>query len=147
MAVKNGNLVLLRYTTSSTIYCLAGTTSQGIEMSSDMIDVTTKDNSGTAAFVAGRRSGTMTVSGLYDPEATTGKGALDMFALLNAGTGLTVYWGEITTADYYFTASAYLTSFSIDAEKDGVSTWTANIQLTGAITTAVGSTTASTSTL
>ena len=143
---KNGNVIFLRYK-NSTIFTLVGQVSGGLEVSADMIDITTKDSAGAATFMAGRKSGTVSVSGTYDPAATTGTGSLDVFALLNAGTEIEAYWGEKTSATTYFTSKAFITSFSVDAEKDSVVNWSASLQLSGAITTAVGSTTAGTSTL
>lgn len=134
MSVKNGNLLLMRYKSGATTYTLAGTVSNSVEISHDPIDVTTKDDSGVAKYIAGRKGGSMTVSALFDPAATTGTGALDVFALLYAGTEIEAYWGESTAGNKYFKANAFLTSFSVDAEKDGVSQWTANLQLSGAIT-------------
>lgn len=141
MAVKNGNLCLLRYKSASTTYTLSGVVSNSVEISHDPIDVTTKDHVGVATYIAGRKGGTMTVSGLYDPAATTGTGALDVFALLTAGTEVEAYWGETTAATKYFKALAFITSISVDAEKDGVTQWSANLQLSGAITVETNATT------
>lgn len=131
MAKKLGNALLLIIGANT----LAATTSQDISFSRGEIDATSKDS--TADYketLLGRKEASISVEGQYDPAASTGTGALDVFDLMDDGTSVTVKWGETTTGGKYFTASGYVKDFSLSGPLDEVATWTATITLTGAVT-------------
>lgn len=102
--------------------------------SADSLDVTTFDSNCLREFIAGLRSGTMDISGFYDPTDTTGQVA--MFTALYNGTTLTstqkpkILWNGTNG----FEADGIVTSYTVDAAVEGVVNFSATIQLTGAIT-------------
>ena len=87
MAAIQGRTVLLQVGTSGSEVTLAGTLSHTFKVSQELQDATTKDSTGGwEEFIGSTRGGTFSVNGVYDPDATTGGGMLDMFDLLAAGT-------------------------------------------------------------
>ena len=103
-------------------------------LTADSLDVTTFDSACLREFIAGLRSGTIDISGFYDPTDTTGQVAM-MTAFL-AGTVLTttqkpkILW----SGTYGIEADAIVTSYSVDASVDGLVNFSATLQLTGTIT-------------
>ena len=102
--------------------------------SADSLDVTTFDSSCLREFLAGLRSGTMDISGFYDPTDTTGQVA--MFTAFLAGTTLTstqkpkILWNGTNG----FTMDAIITSMTVDTAVEGTVNFSATLQATGAIT-------------
>jgi len=102
-------------------------------LSADSLDVTSFDSACLREFIAGLRSGTMDVSGFYDPTDTNGQVAM-MTAML-AGTLLTttqkpkILWDGVNG----FTGDGIITSLTVDAAVDGLVNFSATIQLSGTI--------------
>ena len=102
--------------------------------SADSLDVTTFDSSCIREFIAGLRSGTMDISGFYDPTDTNGQVA--MFTACLAGTTLTttqkpkILWNGTNG----FEADGIITAYNVDTAVDGTVNFSATIQLTGAVT-------------
>jgi len=100
----------------------------------DSLDVTTFDSNCLREFIAGLRSGTVDISGYYDPTDTTGQVA--MFTAFLAGTTLTttqkpkVLWDGTNGME----ADAIVTAYTVDATVDGLVNFSATLQLTGTIT-------------
>ena len=131
MSVKLGNAILL-IVGSATIVAQK---SASMSLSRGTIDVTSKDSDADyREILVARKEGTMQVEAHYDPAAATGTGALDMVTSFNAGTKVTVKYGETTAAGKYFTASAYITEFSHEGPMDDVSSWSATLTLDGEVT-------------
>jgi hypothetical protein len=97
------------------------------------------DTADTTAFgatwktaIGGVPSGTMALSGFYDPTATTGPGAV-LVPLLLAGTLTTalVYPGGTASGQslYTITSGAIVTSYSESSPVGGVVSWKANVQI------------------
>ena len=103
-------------------------------ISADSLDTTTFDSSCLREFIAGLRSGTMDVSGYYDPTDTTGQKA--MLTAMVAGTTLEttqqpkILWDGTNG----LSADAIITSLTIEAAVDGLVGFSASLQLTGTIT-------------
>jgi len=100
----------------------------------ETLDVTTFDSSCLKEFIAGIRSGTMDISGFYDPTDATGQAA--MFTALLAGTTLTTTQQPkiLYDATNGFSADGVISSLSTSASVDGTVEFSASIQLTGTIT-------------
>lgn len=100
----------------------------------DSLDVTTFDSSCLREFIAGLRSGTMDISGYYDPTDTNGQVA--MFTAFLNGTTLTttqkpkILWNGTNG----FEADAIVTAYNVDTTVDGLVNFSATLQLTGTIT-------------
>ena len=103
-------------------------------ITADSLDITTFDSSCLREFIAGLRSGTIDISGFYDPDDTTGQKA--MLTAMLAGTTLeTTQQPKILwDATNGLSADAIVTSLTIDAAVDGLVNFSASLQLTGTIT-------------
>jgi predicted secreted protein len=103
-------------------------------ITADSLDITTFDSSCLREFIAGLRSGTIDISGFYDPYDTTGQKA--MLTAMLAGTTLeTTQQPKILwDATNGLSADAIVTSLTIDAAVDGLVNFSASLQLTGTIT-------------
>lgn len=103
-------------------------------LTADSLDVTTFDSSCLREFIAGLRSGTIDISGFYDPSDTTGQVAI-LTAFLN-GTKLEttqqpkILWDGVNG----LSADAIVTSYNVDAAVEGLVNFSATLQLTGTIT-------------
>lgn len=103
-------------------------------LSADSLDVTTFDSSCLREFIAGLRSGTIDISGFYDPTDTTGQKA--MLTAHLAGTTLEttqqpkILWDGTNG----LSSDAIVTSLTIDAAVEGLVNFSATLQLTGTIT-------------
>lgn len=112
---------------------ISGATSGELSLSSAMIDITTKDSAGDSEFLPGLRSGTLSVEALYtDDDADYNQS--DLFAAWTGRTSLTIKYGTNTTGKKRFSASGYISSLSQSAGMEEAATYSAEFQLTGAIT-------------
>jgi TP901-1 family phage major tail protein len=112
---------------------IGASTSGELSLSGNMIDVTSKDSGGDSEFLPGLRSGTMSVEGLVtDDDADYNQS--DLFAAHIAGTELAIKYGVNTTGKKRFSAAGFITSLSQSAGMEDVATFSAEFQLTGAIT-------------
>lgn len=111
---------------------IGAATSGEFSLSSNMIDVSSKDSAGNSEFLPGQRSGTISVEGLVtDDDADYNQS--DLFAAQIARTQLTIKYGVNTTGKKRFSAAGYITSLSQSAGMEDVATFSAEFQLTGAI--------------
>ena len=136
MAAINGNIFLLFINISGNAKYIAGVTSNSIEISADMLDVSTKDSGGWATFMAGRKSGTMQVDFIYNTDGAdaTHYDIDDLWRAFTDGTQCTLTLGQYSTGQKYFNADSFINSMSISADQNSVTTVSMSFQLTGAIT-------------
>jgi len=103
-------------------------------ISADTLDTTTFDSACLREFISGLRSGTIDITGFYDPTDATGQVAM-MTALL-AGTKLEttqqpkILWDGTNG----LSADGIISSITTEAAVDGLVGFSASIQLTGTIT-------------
>lgn len=131
MSVKVGNLIKLNVATKT----LVGQTGGSLSLSRETIDATTKDSGEWGEILLGNKSGSVKLDALYDPDAASGTGALDMLALFSAGTLAVLKWGETASGTKYMSASGYITSFDQDAPDGDLTTYSCSFTITGAVTT------------
>ena len=130
MAVKNGSDILLKLATS----LVDGTVSQNIDLTRDMIDVTTKDSTDNAKeFIPGEKGATLGVEGKW-AESTSNYDVGDLIDAYNSGTSLAFIFGDTTTNSLVITGTAYISAFSWSAPKNAESTWNCTLQVTGVVT-------------
>lgn len=112
---------------------IAGINSIGFDTSADMLDITDFDSSCFREFIAGLKSGTVSLSGDYEPTDTNGQVVL-RDAWLNGTllTGATVISFTVDGTNG-FSANAYVTSFSVNPTVEGKVTVSFSLQLTGTI--------------
>ena len=100
MAKKNGTLIVMRQgaTHGLTQTTIVGQTDATMNTTADMLDSTTKDNAAKAkSFAPGETGWTFSISGLYDPAATTEGSVSNAITDLKAGTAWVASWGEDVT--------------------------------------------------
>lgn len=112
---------------------IGAATSGELSLSTNMIDVTSKDSAGDSEFIPGLRSGTMSVEALVT-DADGDYNQSDLFAAHVGRTELAIKYGVNTTGKKRFSAAGYITSLSQSAGMEDVATFSAEFQLTGAIT-------------
>lgn len=101
----------------------------------DTLDITTFDSNCLREFIAGLRSGTIDVSGYYNPGDTTGQVA--MFTAFLAGDTLTTTQKPKFLVDELgngFEADGIISAYNVDADVADKVNFSATIQLTGDIT-------------
>jgi len=120
---------------------IAYLTSKGLDLSTNMIDVTTDDSSGWAVALAGLKSGKFSAEGIvvWDEASTEQNWDQLWLAYLN-GTELIVRLnshssGTPVSGDTYYQASVYLDSLSESAPMYDKVTFSASFTVTRALTT------------
>lgn len=100
----------------------------------DTLDVTTFGDS-DREFIQGLRSATITISGYFDPTASTGPDAVLATAFADAdGVAFVLVFGTGTTVTY--SGSCLVASYETTAAVDGLIAFSASLTATGAITRA-----------
>ena len=98
----------------------------------DTLDVTTFGDS-DREFIQGLRSATITISGYFDPTASTGPDAVLATAFGDAdGVAFSLVFGTGTTVTY--SGSCLVASYETTAAVDGLIAFSASLTATGAIT-------------
>lgn len=104
-----------------------------ITITSEMNDTTTKQSTAQwREFLPSYKSATGSCSGYISFDAT--EGISQAFADIVAGTALTVLFTTGTTSDTTYSASGYLTTWSLSFPMEGVAAYSFDYQITGAIT-------------
>ena len=124
------NGTLLGVYSASTL--IAHATEGSISLSMDTRDATTKDSSGTRDLLEATKSGTISVSALYAEDAAYG--VQELMTAWSARTALTVKFSTEVSGDYYWSASAYVTSLEVNSGMEDNVSYSATFELTGAIT-------------
>ncbi len=96
-----------------------------------MLDSTTHDD-GSRTFLPGRESSTVSVSGLFD-DADAGQEQLKVDLFARTSSVYVMLMQTATGLDRY-TFTAYVSNIAIDGPNDDLSTITAELQVTGAVT-------------
>jgi predicted secreted protein len=122
MAVNNANIISLFL--SGTKAAVA--TSHELSLSQDTIEVTSKDSSGKAEYLPGKRDGTISIEGFVDPNANE---FADIFNLY----GSTVSF-EYNDSNKKYTGNAIVTELTRSGENDSPETFSASLQITGFVT-------------
>ena len=124
------NGTLLGVYSASTL--IAHATEGSISLSMYTRDATTKDSSGTRDLLEATKSGTISVSALYAEDAAYG--VQELMTAWSARTALTVKFSTEVSGDYYWSASAYVTSLEVNSGMEDNVSYSATFELTGAIT-------------
>lgn len=143
MAAVNGNIFILKIDlTGGGSKVIIGQTSNNIELTSDMLDITSKDSGGFAEFLPGRKSGTVQLDFIYEePTATTTYvDTAELFTAWTAGTKCSLTLGVHSEGKYYLSMSGYISSISIDAAQNDAVQVSLQFTITGSISYAAYST-------
>ena len=133
MAILNGTVYLLSVAGTA----LPDQTEGSISINMETRDITTKDSAGYRELLEGLRSGSVSVSGLVDDDASGGAGGT-LFTTLNTRAAVALIFGfDDASDDYNYTCNAFCTSLEISAGTEDNVTYSASFEITGAITQVV----------
>ena len=134
--ITNGTLIAIYKDVSGTLTKIANATSNDFTITKDMIETTNKDSAGSKEFIAGEYGYTMSVEGMFEEDASVG--ALlswkEIMTDLMAGTIVTIVMTSSVSGDLKLSGSALFSDLKLTAPHNAVSTFTASIQGTGALT-------------
>lgn len=124
-------------TTGTTYVKIAYATDASISISSDMRDITTKDSAAWREVLPGLRSATISISALYEMQASTqGVHATTkpLWGALDGRTSVTVRFMTAVTGDQYFTVTGYISSLELNSPgNEDNATYSCTIEATGAV--------------
>ena len=133
----NGTLISIYKDVSGTLKKIANATSNSLDISKDMIDVTSKDSAGAKEFIAGEYGYTLNVEAIFEDDQSVGASQIsykDLVTDLLAGTLLTIVLTSNVSGDEKYTGSAFFSSLSLSAPNNDKATWTGTLQGSGALT-------------
>ena len=134
--ITNGTLIAIYKDISGTLTKIANATSNDFTITKDMIETTNKDSAGAKEYIAGEYGYTMSVEGMFEEDGSVG--ALiswkEMITDLLAGTAVTIVMTSNVSGDLKLSGSALFNDLKLTAPQNAVSTFTASIQGTGALT-------------
>lgn len=137
MSAVQGRLIAILVGAEGSEKKLLGTLSHKLKIDAEMQDATTKDSDGGwAEVIPGEKSGSVSVSGVYDPEAAADQGANDMLDILIAGTKVHCIYGPEESGDITKEFDAYIQSFEEDAPIKDRTTYSIELKITGPVTPA-----------
>jgi TP901-1 family phage major tail protein len=129
MAIFNGTVYIVTLGGAN----LPDQTEGSISLSMETRDITTKDSSGFRELLEGTRSGSISVSGLVDDTSSAVTTLMTNFA---ARSSFAIKFGVDTGThdDVFECATAFCTSIETSAGTEDNVTYSATIELSGAIT-------------
>jgi predicted secreted protein len=134
--ITNGTLIAIYKDVSGTLTKIANATSNDFEVTKDMIESTNKDSAGWKEFIVGEGGYTMSVEGMFEEDGSVGASISwkEIMTDLLAGTSVTIVMTSNVSGDLKLSGSAFFSNLSLSAPKNDVTTFTASIQGTGALT-------------
>lgn len=130
MAVRNGSTVFLKLSTA----IVDGSTNQDFETIVDILDVTTKDSTGSAKEkIAGEIDHKVNIEGKF-AEGTSRYSIEDIFDAVEARVSVPYVFGGVSVGDMIISGNCILSNFKWSAPKNGECTWSLSIEGTGGVT-------------
>lgn len=131
-----GNAIGIYMNVDGSMRLIAAGTGATYSADNQVIDVTTKDNSGARAILMGGQSVNFTYNGAisFDQTDSTYHGYDKMLNAWKNKTSVTVRFSTNVAGDLYLQCSAYIANISADAPVNGMATYSLDIQSTGDIT-------------
>ena len=134
--ITNGTLIAIYKDVAGTLTKIANASSNDFSITKDMIETTNKDSAGAKEYIAGEYGYTMSIEGMFEEDASVG--ALiswkEILTDLIAGTSVTIVMTSNVSGDIKLSGSAFFSDLNLTAPKNDVTTFTASIQGTGALT-------------
>ena len=127
MANQDGTLIVLKLATNQ----LSGLVTQGLDMSADEIDITTKDSSSVKTWLPGEFGGTFSAEGKEADAASFGYAYL--LGLMQARAAVAFIYGGLTSGDTTYSGSAFITACNQTGPKNAERTWSATFRVAGAV--------------
>ena len=112
-------------------------TDSNLNRTRDSIETTCKDSGSSKTFISGEMGATIDVTAVYSQSPAFGFDEAN--TAFDAGTEIVFKFGSTVATETYYTGSAIFSDISLANPQNDKSTWTATLQVTGAITTAVNS--------
>jgi len=134
--ITNGTLIAIYKDVAGTLTKIANATSNDFSITKDMIETTNKDSAGSKEYIAGEYGYTMSVEGMFEEDASVGSGISwkEIITDLLAGTSVTIVMTSNVSGDLKLSGSAFFNELNLTAPQNDVTTFTASIQGTGALT-------------
>lgn len=133
--VVNGTLIAIYKDVSGTLTKIANATSNDFDVTKDMIDVTNKDSAGWKEFIVGEGGWTMNIDGMFEEDGGVSQISWkDIYTDLAAGTAITAVMTSTVSGDIKLSGSAFFSNLTLSAPNNDVTTFTASLQGTGALT-------------
>jgi predicted secreted protein len=135
--ITNGTLIAIYKEVSGSPVKIANATSNDFDITKDMIETTNKDSAGWKEFIVGEGGFTMNVDGMFEEDGSVGSGGLswkDIITDLLAGTTVTIVMTSNVSGDIKLSGSAFFSNLTLSAPNNDVTTFSASIQGTGALT-------------
>lgn len=133
--VVNGTLIAIYKDVSGTLTKIANATSNDFDVTKDMIDVTNKDSAGWKEFIVGEGGWTMNIDGMFEEDGGVSTISWkDIYTDLAAGTAITAVMTSAVSGDIKLSGSAFFSNLTLSAPNNDVTTFTASLQGTGALT-------------
>jgi predicted secreted protein len=134
--ITNGTLIAIYKEVAGSPVKIANATSNDFSITKDMIETTNKDSAGAKEYIAGEYGYTMSIEGMFEEDASVG--ALiswkEILTDLIAGTSVTIVMTSNVSGDIKLSGSAFFSDLNLTAPNNDVTTFTASIQGTGALT-------------
>ena len=137
MATFNGTKLGVYYSTDggTTYKLIAASTECSLSISTETIDISTKDSSAWRELLPGMRSASLSCSGLIDYQHDTTKHDVpDLFSLLENRDLIKLRFSNEVASDKRYNADGYLTSLEQSAGTEDTANYSATFEITGAIT-------------
>ena len=122
--------------TGQTPVLIAAATSGELSLSTDSIETSNKDTAGFKTFIPGRKSGSISMEAMFIP-TDSAISYDDIFDLWKNDTVLDVEYKHAGTGNKTYSAQGVITSLGQSAPDGEVVTFSAEIQLSGAISRSV----------
>ena len=128
MANQDGTVILLKVGGQT----LTGLVTQGLDMSADEIDITTKDDAGVKKFLPGEFGGTFSAEGKHAD--TDSYSFAYLIGLMQARSATAFIYGGQTPGDVTQSGTCFPTTISASDPKNAERTWSASFRIAGALT-------------
>lgn len=134
--ITNGTLIAIYKDIAGTLTKIANATTNDFSIAKDMIETTNKDSAGAKEYIAGEYGYTMSVEGMFEEDASVGATISwkEILTDLIAGTSVTIVMTSNVSGDIKLSGAAFFSDLNLTAPKNDVTTFTASIQGTGALT-------------
>jgi hypothetical protein len=138
MALQNASGHKLYLVESSVNKLVGSIDNVNLDNKTDVIDLTTKDNSGNRAIMMGLMSSSLNLDGKVDfiPDAAV-RNFDDFYTLWAGRTSATLLLKDSVVGNSTQQFTAYVTSLQLKSGKETSLDWSASLEITGAITAGV----------
>lgn len=113
---------------------IASSRSVSVDVSRNMIDMSTADSGANREVLPGLKATSVTCEALYETAQTAATGYNGIWSSWDSGTQLTISWTQTDVGEVAYSASAYIESAPLSATFEGEVTYSVTFQIDGAVT-------------